>query len=457
MKIKIEWFYVLLVAIATFTVWKSSTFISIQNEGQVTNNVDVVLQSLLNHVSNGTNQSRGSVDTNPARKPHFILHIGPPKTATTFIQCNLQKLSEALSNDDSYYFVGKNCPGSSSYIGNNETSIPGHFLIMGLNDANTHNRGYEALKSRMNYHHLKGNNIIYSNEGLANHLIDQNLTWNCLQSMLTGWDVRVVIGYRHYFDWIRSFYYQTNKQHSRLEKKWPNQGNGRRHPSFISFLEYHLQRKESGNLSIDGGVQSDAFGHHLTITAYKKYSSYFDNVQLLNLYNDENIMTDFICRILPDAGKTCHRLRFNEDIVKEEHNMVNRASQSFDAHRISEAAFDRGLISKGSPKEVVVKMVSKKLEETGVKSLSMFLTCPSSSLASRVLDVSINYEIEMLELTKGKVSKSEKNRAKAAHVSMYRNNEAKNRFCDLDPELLLNNRTWVKILSTIGEITKVRE
>ena len=456
MKINIEAFYILIVTLAFLTIWKSSTYTSTQKEGRAS--TDVVLRSLLNHVSNETkNHSKRSIGTNPTTKPHFILHIGPPKTATTYIQCNLQKLSEVLADDDSYFFVGKNCPGSSSSMKNNETSIPGHFLMMGLNDANTHNRGYEALKARMDYHRLKGSNIIYSNEAFANHLIDQNSTWNCLRSMLSGWNVRVVIGYRHYFDWIRSFYYQTNKQHSKLEKKWPNQDNGRRHPSFISFLEYHLQRKESGDLSIDGGLKNNAFGHHLSISSYKKYSSHFDDIKFLNLHKDEDIITDFVCRILPDAKKTCHRLRFEKDIEEVAHSVAKRASQSFDAHRISEAAFDRGLISKVSPKEVVVKMVNDRLKEVGVKALSAFLNCPSPSLVLRFLNISIDYELEVLELMKGKLSKSEKDAAKTVHLSMYRKDEAANRFCDLDPELLLNNRTWAEHLSTIGRSIEGRE
>eukprot|EP00535_Pseudo-nitzschia_heimii_P010207 CAMPEP_0197187294 /NCGR_PEP_ID=MMETSP1423-20130617/15613_1 /TAXON_ID=476441 /ORGANISM="Pseudo-nitzschia heimii, Strain UNC1101" /LENGTH=366 /DNA_ID=CAMNT_0042638839 /DNA_START=379 /DNA_END=1479 /DNA_ORIENTATION=- len=358
-----------------------------------------------------------------------------------------------MADDDAYFFVGKNCPGSSSKMKNNETSIPGHFLMMGLNDANIHNRGYEALKSRMDYHRLKGNNIIYSNEAFTNHLIDQNSTWNCLRSMLSGWNVRVVIGYRHYFDWIRSFYYQTNKQKPKQEKKWPNQDNGRRHPSFISFLEYHIQTKESGDLSIDGGLQNNAFGHHLSISAYKKFSSHFDDIKFLNIY-DENMVTDFVCRILPDAKKTCRRLRFDKDIEEETHSVAKRASQSFDAHRISEAAFDKGLISKDSPKEVVVEMVDNVLKDVGVKALSFFLNCPSPPLVSRFLNISIDYEMEILELMKGKLTKSEKDTAKTVHLSMYRKSEAENRFCDLDPELLLNNQTWVETLSTIGRSTK---
>lgn len=451
MKINLERFFISICGIAVCIIWKSSTLISNQNVKHQP--ASAILQSPMHHMSNNGNHSES---TDSKTKPYFILHIGPPKTATTYIQCNLQKLSKGLADDDYYYFVGKNCPRSDSKMENNEKNIPGHYLMMGLNDANTHNRGYEALKSRMDYHRLEGNSIIYSNEAFANHLIDQNSTWDCLQSMLSGWNVRVVIGYRHYFDWIRSFYYQTNKQNDKLHKKWPNQGNGKPHPSFLSFLEYHLERRESGDLSIDGGLKNDAFGHHLTISAYKKFSPHFDDIQFLNLHDDDDMVTDFVCRILPHAGKTCRKLSTltDEDKEEETHSLAKRGSQSFDAHRISEAAFDKGYISERSPKEAVVEMVKKKIKETGMKSLVKFWICPSPSVVARLLNVSIEYENEMLEISKGDdVSAPEMEKAKNSHISMYRKNEADDRFCDLDPELILKDENWVNILSKIGKKT----
>lgn len=442
MKVKVEGVLISICAIAVCMIWKSSILISSQNEEQVS--TGIVFQSLVHHTSNYVIKTKSP---NSTAKPYFILHIGPSKTATTYIQCNLQKLSKGLADDDSYYFVGKKCPKSDSKMENNESDIPGHYLILALNENNTHNRGYEALKSRMDYHRLKGNNIIYSNEAFGNHLIDQNSTWDCLQSMFSGWNVRVVIGYRHYFDWIRSFYYQNNKQNAKLNKKWPHQDNGQAHPSFLSFLEYHLERKETGDLIVD---DSNAFGHHLTISAYRKFAFHFDDIHFLNLHDNGDIISDFVCRILPTADETCRKLSTND---KETSNLGKRASQSFDAQRISEAAFDKGYISKNSPKEVVVEMVNKKIKEIGMKSLSEFLICPSLSLEARLLNVSIGYENEMLEISEGDTSPSEKEKTKDVHVSMYRRNEADGRFCDLNPEPILKDETWVTILSKIAKKT----
>lgn len=444
MKVKVERLLISVFAFAILTVWKSVNLISSLEEEE--RSTEVVSPSL--HVSNHGNHS---IIADSTTKPYFILHIGVPKTATTYIQCNLHKLSKRLADDDSYFFVGKTCPKSSSEMENGEKTIPGHFLMMGLNDANTKNRGYEKLKARMDFHRVKGNNIIYSNEAFTNHLIDQNKTWDSLKTMFTGWNVRVVIGYRHYFDWIRSFYYQTHKQNAKLDKVWPNQG-GKLHPSFISFLDYHLQRKESGDLSVDGGIKNNAFGHHLTISAYKKFSPHFDDIKFISIY-DKDMLTDFVCRILPNADKTCHSLRTAVDREEETHSVAKRASQSFDAHRISEAALDKGYISKDSDKKKVVEQVKKRIEKIGTKPLSEFLACPPPSLVTRLLNASIDFENEMLEFSGEKLSASAKDEAKSAHISMYRKSEAENRFCDLDPELILKDSAWVSFLSKIGKKT----
>lgn len=395
------------------------------------------------------------------KNPYFIFHIGPAKTATTYIQCGLHKLSKDLADGDSYYFVGKTCPKMKSEMENGESGIPGHYLVMGLNDGKTENRGYEKLKARMDYHMSKGNNIIYSNEAFSNHLMDQELTWDSLTTLLEGWNVRVVIGYRHYFDWIRSFYYQNHKQNSNLNKKWPNDSRGKAHPSFLSFLDYHLQRREAGDLSVDGGLANRGFGHHLTISAFNKFSPHFADIRILNLHDYENrsddLLQDFVCRILPSAKHTCNALKkkSHETGNDSQHAMIaKRPLQSFDAHRIAEAAFEKGYITDASPKEVVVKRIETKIKETKIDSRSEFLACPGEDLVIRLLNTSIAFENEMLAFDHNRAKPlSTSDERKALHVSLYKKSEAEGRFCEVDPEAVLKENEWIEILSKIGKET----
>eukprot|EP00536_Pseudo-nitzschia_multiseries_P008583 jgi/Psemu1/305814/fgenesh1_kg.220_\ len=146
MKTKVEKLLAILAFTAiVFNFWISSTLIAADGKSPSHGTIASFLLppkflDTVKHITTAT----GTGTANSTR-PYFILHIGPPKTATTFIQCGLQKLSKELADDDSYYFVGKHCAWSHSTMENGEKSIPGHFLIMGLNDAKTQNRGYIAL------------------------------------------------------------------------------------------------------------------------------------------------------------------------------------------------------------------------------------------------------------------------------------------------------------------------
>ena len=58
---------------------------------------------------------------------------------------------------------------------------------------------------------------------------------------------------------------------SYLHKKfmlWPHEKNAKSHPSFHSYLEYHLKRFETGDIEVD---DFHAYGQHLSLSAYKKF------------------------------------------------------------------------------------------------------------------------------------------------------------------------------------------
>ena len=57
------------------------------------------------------------------QKPWLIVHIGPPKTGSTTIQCGLQKLSKLLADQDKYYFLGKHCADASTQFNNGEQDV----------------------------------------------------------------------------------------------------------------------------------------------------------------------------------------------------------------------------------------------------------------------------------------------------------------------------------------------
>jgi len=177
-----------------------------------------------------------------------------------------------------------------------------------------------------------------------------------------------------------------------------------------------------------------------------------DDIQILNLH-DEDVVTHFVCKMIPNAQNTCNKLKTfaAPDRDKKLPNLSKRPSQSFDAHRISEAAFELGYITNSSPKEVIVEKVKKRLLETGINNISQskFFVCPSQSLQARFLNMSIAYEKEMLAINHPNMEKN----AKDAHLLMYLRADAEGRFCEIDPLTIVKDEGWVNFLSKIEEET----
>ena len=141
------------------------------------------------------NSSKLNVPKNSS-KPYFVFHVGPPKTATTTIQCGLSDVSGLLASKDSYYYLGKPCGAAS--LRNNETALRGHYLQYEL-DAGRLGYVGTRLEFRLKWHLSRGNNIVFSVETFG---LKTNQGWDALLSLLKDWNVRIVVAYRRYYEWI---------------------------------------------------------------------------------------------------------------------------------------------------------------------------------------------------------------------------------------------------------------
>merc|ERR1711865_543045 len=118
--------------------------------------------------------------------------------------------------------------------------------------------------------------------------------------------------------------------------------------------------------------------------------------------------TQFVCDMLPTAHKTCALLRRRQQQQQQQQSPSQsrqvRPLQSLDDQRIAEAAFDRGYITEASPKDVIVRKIQQRLQETGLDHCTQewivrnYFVCPSAQLQQRFLNVSLEYEQEILRM-----------------------------------------------------------
>jgi hypothetical protein len=392
------------------------------------------------HATNSKNDTstlivQNSTTTNATQ--YFILHIGPPKTATTSIQCGLNKFSRALARKDNYYFLGQSCRlGTVVTMANGEESILAFDMLKELNTLNT--TYLRALKVRVQAHYTLGHHLILSSEHFISKLHDKNRIWGYLKRLTAGFKVKIVIAYRHYFQWIASMYYQ---QHYRNEyMTWPHSG-GSVHPSFQSYLTTHLDNWESSNRTNTGSRRST---HH-SLWALLLWSKHFDDVHIFDLHQEGDTFTNFVCQTLPSATSFCNALKHLLDggIVDGE-LVVKRVSTDYHAERVVEEAYLKGLIRRDVTKNNTVHVAREAIVKHSVHKNPDYLDCIPQSLEDRLKNASLTF-MELLYRADGRqLSDVRWDEAVNEHNTMFDKTKAQGKYCDIHPTNFLQNTTLLE-------------
>ena len=366
--------------------------------------------SILRSSKNGTN-NRGS---NSTSKPLAIIHVGPPKTATTTIQvrpsvqwglsflsivntsrsfphvststiqqCGLDRLSGKLARKDNFFYLGNACRvGKAVRMNNDVESLQLFQLIWELQNGDDINPQQQSsllnqTKASLEEHRRQHHNIILSSEHFTSQVlhwhgddrgIDDDIFFNRLKLLLEGFDVKVVIGYRHYFEWLSSIYYQHHHHDDRYLQWHDKHGGVMQHPSFHQFAKQHVDAWEQiREMATSNSIASNSdltYIVHPTIQALRRLSQHFDDIVLLNLHDSEDKedggielntynattaafspLTQFVCDMLPSAHEACRALREKGTDYFLPSRL--RISSNFYAERLVEEAYRRRLIVGG--------------------------------------------------------------------------------------------------------------
>lgn len=264
------------------------------------------------------------------KRPIMILHIGPRKTASTTLQVSLGNSRDALLKDN---FI---------YIRKEDICFMSLFTVKCSTRFNFNNAFFKYLKNKFNLDitpnkslsndniflngietlRKNGINIVLSSEEAA-YRIKTSTNYNKLQKLTNGWDVRVVVTYRRYFDWLLSDYDQNCNR----------------------FRGINL------NISTFNDYYDSSIFHHknlmyapLDMTLYDRWKSYYNNVYVFNMYSDNTnnsntnndddddpIYTRFICQSIPEAQHTCDALKNGSLIIPSKTKQANTATSKISA------------------------------------------------------------------------------------------------------------------------------
>jgi hypothetical protein len=253
--------------------------------------------------------------TNNKNKPRLVLHIGPPKTGTSSIQCGLVGLNQTLVSLDNYYYLGKPC-GDSLGEGNDMLRLA--YVFLSLNQrAELGEPPPDDLVQSLNRHLELGHNVIMSSENWG--LLGEDNAFNLLLSCLAAFDVTIVNSYRYYHEWLPSVYFQ--QKHG--PKGFTVTPTFENYMDTLFFLQVDYEDVDDNILNTttatatDGVLLTRMVREHQTVAPMLRYLKHFDNVVIFDMHGPngggvDDLITSFVCRALPTAKKTCQLLQLQQ-------------------------------------------------------------------------------------------------------------------------------------------------
>jgi len=376
------------------------------------------------------------------KKPTFVIHVGPPKTATTTLQQSLVLEYSPFLKQDNYTYLGNRAG----------LPVPPTQLQTMLLDLNCQRKVAEArhyndslaiipcwMSLKKELHSWKGQNVILSHENMAStwHEFQEGpgpFDWVSIKSLLSNWNVVIVVGYRRFVEWIPSCIYEEEKPGKKPRRHlWQSQGG--KHPDpFLPKLQNYIEKKEARMFRYTDSVMN-VFGKHFT-------------VEILNIHDPRGVLMTFLCDILPNADNACHHSLQSTKSEKR----ANAASQEqavIDYDRIVTAATDAGLLntktlSRDSAVDRTRLFHEQALHETAS---NLPVVCLEEAKLSSLLEQSLDLERRVVP----QFYASEL--GERAHQESFSRMVHAHKFCSVDTNAVLRNETWRQFfanLSTAG-------
>lgn len=383
-------------------------------------------------------------------KPVFVLHIGPHKTATSVIQCDLTRYRKELYESASVAYLGRIYSQCLKQRSNKEHTYDPRPLINDCfeNGNCKEKEAWKSLESELAYLSAHNKHAILSDEAFARMHItsrkhDDNLKmlYDLVNKYYPG-QMRVVVVYRRYYEWQLSLWNEFNKpfvngngdtSHYRPNfQKWPSEG-GQRCGTFISFLEKLLDPEKRKR-------KRDEYRHraeekHVHVAEYFRglWSNHSSEVRILNLHkmnvpsdDGEDVTSRFLHSALtPLAAETY--IRSKDSGFGGRHN----PSRNINYDILAVAAHEHGLL----PNQIPRAKVAVILEENLMKFKNMTdlpLQCPNDELLERFLQKSLHYE-KLLYPNQSDADDEE-------HKMNFYEAVKKHKFCNFDFEALVEDK-----------------
>lgn len=279
-------------------------------------------------------------------------------------------------------------------------------------DAGRPDKIAKQLTDRLAYHYTQGNNVIFSVERFSEGVASDE-GWEFLKSSLKDWNVRIVVAYRRFYEWVPSLYFQQN--HKRNAKS----------ASVIAYTEQKLNSTTA----------------HPASETYCRFAKHFDEVYIFSLHQEGDLLENFVCQALPTANQVCHNLRQGNRT-----EAAVRVSHSFDAHRLVAAAHKKGLLPSADNRRI--GRLSARLyqfQNSNWTEYGQYLKCLSPQSKTRLWNLSLSFEEDVASLLSPDLRSLLSDRQ--GLIDGFKKTFAKRKYCEIDPERALDaNDTFAETI-----------
>lgn len=295
----------IVVAVCLFVLFSASWYWSIVEQFHGGSSSTSIIRS----PSSPRNHTSSNDKTATPSRPVAFLHVGPRKTGTTSIQTALFELSKrGVLSQDNYVFLGK---PESNITADDQWSFHNYIHeCMGLISEAKKDEEFcqgvqQWIHTKLQEHASQGHNLIWSDEDVLRAVQNQPQYLRELAHLFQDFEIKVVVGYRLYYEWILSEYYQEQKQGIGKHTK-------HRMQTYRPFWEWYKSKLDPS--------QQDAIFFPLDAAAYHAWKDVFANMHVFNLHHDTtnakptkttgttsptSMVDRFICQNIPNLHHTC--------------------------------------------------------------------------------------------------------------------------------------------------------
>lgn len=401
-----------------------------------------------------TFKSFHNTSNNKLYKPLFVIHIGPVKTGTTTLQCALQSLSQDLLSLDKFVVAEtESCrPDTPSTLSNltytkggvatydnvllGKAFAPGCLGQWSQNVTGMPACWIDSYERFARQHAQQNHSIIISNEILSQvtSKVPVEFVYDLVES-LHDFQVKIVVTYRPWFEWVASLQDQTTKGFLEKYRDWPGHGNTRARK--LESLQHYIGRQLSNRRRQHLPAQSFPFVDD-AIQIFQNDSRI--QLEILDIREKGDLITNFVCEALSGATNTCNKLKSGNS---KHHDDKNKAENRQWYDMLAVEAYEKGLVSSRSRLHVFKRIRDFQETRLNKSSTDFAKACPSETFLKRIWR-------ETLRRQKNIRPKQQHGHIQRKLRITFDKAVQSEKFCTINATAVLEDQQWINFFERLG-------